>query len=423
MIRRWKQESFAALGNRDFRILWGGSVFLMLAFMMAFTVQSVVAFELEGSNGAVGVVNTGLGISLLLLGPYGGVIADRVSKRRLLVVGQGAVGLVMLAVGVLIVTDSVTIVWLTLGTLVMGVAFSFAGPARQAYVGTLVSGRLLPNAVALTQLGMNIGRVIAPLLAGVMLGTSLFGAGGTYVFMAAIVGLALFSLGLLPPSAGTPPARRRSVRSELKAGVDHVRDNPRLRLLMLMFMAIVVLGFTFQIILPALLERHLDRDATDIGLILTVNAAAGLVVSLALAGMVSSRWALPIMLSMGALMGLGFFLLAAAPSFELALLTVLALGAGLSGFMLVSMALVMANTAPAYYGRVQSLMMLAFALQGVLGIGWGILADEIGERQMLVVVGVLTMAAVAFGSAAFAALSRGRPAAAPVPASPPSGDA
>ena len=176
----------------------------------------------------------------------------------------------------------------------------------------------------------------------------------------------------------------------------------------------VTLGFMFQIVLPALLVNHFDREATDVGLILTINAIAGVAVSLLLAGAVSGRWAWPLMLSLAAVMGVGFLLLAIAPSYTAALLTMLVMGPGLAGFMLVNNALVMSASEPAYYGRVMSVIMLAFGVQGVAGAPLGVLADEIGERETLAAVGAATLVVVALGAASFAAIVRrsGAPAAA-----------
>jgi len=406
MLTTWFRTTFEALWVPEYRILWAGSLFATLGFMMSFTVQAVVAFEIGGSNSAVGMVQLGLGASMLILGPMGGVIADRVSKRPLVFWGQVMVGVSLAATGVLLITGELTILWLTLMTALMGIAFSFMGPARQAWVGELVPRRLLPNAVALSQLSMSISRVGAPLMAGVMLGTAFIGAGGTYLFMASLYIIVVATLFLLPPTKAKPKAERRAVRTELMAGFRYVGANPVLRLLMLLFMALVVVGFTFQVVLPAFLERHLDRAPTDIGLILTVSAVSSLVASVLVAGMVASKWAWVLMLGGGVLAGVGFLLLSIAPNFGLAVLTMVVMGPGLAVFMLINNALIMANTSPAYFGRVMSLTMLAFGVQGVLALPAGILADSLGERQTLALGGFLVLGVVALGAMGYLSLMR-----------------
>ena len=271
--RRWTATTFAALGERDFRILRIGSLFATLAFMMMFVAQSVVAFELAGTNSAVGVVSLGVGISMLLIGPFGGVTADRVSKRRLIILGQGAAAALLVLIGVLIITDTLSLLLLVLITTAMGLGFAFMGPARHAYVAEIVAPARLPNAIVLSQLGHGGGKILAPLLAGILLSTAAGGAGGAYLVIGALLFIGVASIGFLPSRGGAPRHTRGSVLGELGAGLQHVRSRPTLRLLLLMSIAVVVLGWTFRIVLPALLERHLDRAPTDIGLLCSRSAA------------------------------------------------------------------------------------------------------------------------------------------------------
>jgi MFS family permease len=185
-----------------------------------------------------------------------------------------------------------------------------------------------------------------------------------------------------------------------------VRQNSAIRTLMLLFMSVVVLGFMWQIVLPAFLERHLQRPTADVGFIFTVNAVSGLVMALALTGVVSTRWAWPAMFGCVGLLGLGFVVLAIAPSFEVTLWATLALGPGLSGFMLVNNALIMANTDPRYFGRVMSLLMLAWGLQGAFSLPFGALADAFGERIMLFIAGGVLFIIMLGGGLAVLRLSR-----------------
>ena len=421
MIRTWFRTTFQALENPRYRLLWIGSLFSMLAFMMQWTVQAVVAFELAGTNSAVGLVQLGIGLSMLILGPFGGVVADRVSKKPMVFWGQLIIALSFFVTGTMILIGALTLVWLVLLTAVMGLVFAFLGPALQAWVGEIVPQRMLPNAVALSQLALSASRVAGPLLAGLMLGTAAIGAGGAYLFMGGLFLMVLVTVWRLPATRAKPEAERRAVSTELAEGVRYVAGNTAIRTLMLLFMGVVVLGFMWQIVLPAFLERHLDRSPTDVGLILTVNAVAALAVALPLAGIVGTRWAWPAMFVTIALLGAGFFMLAAAPSFEMAVISMLVLGPGLSGFMLVNNALVMSNTDPRYFGRVMSLTMLAWGFQGVLSLPFGFMADAFGEREMLAIIGGLLFVVAIGGGLASLRLGRRGELSLPRYATPPGG--
>ena len=121
-------------------------------------------------------------------------------------------------------------------------------------------------------------------------------------------------------------------------------------------------------------------------------AVAGLVVNLPLAAMIGTRWAWPALIGMGFTMALGLVLFSIAPTYGLLLAAGIPFGIGRSGFMLVDNALLMSNTNPAYYGRVMSLTMMGFGSQALLAPIWGILADTIGVRVTLAIVGIATAA-------------------------------
>ena len=115
----WARETFAALAIREYRMLWTGSMFATTAFMMSFMLVPAVAFDITGNNTSAGIAQMGSGIGMFLVGPVGGVIADRFHKKPLVLAGQALPGLVILGIGLLIISGAVSILWLTLGTLIM----------------------------------------------------------------------------------------------------------------------------------------------------------------------------------------------------------------------------------------------------------------------------------------------------------------
>jgi predicted MFS family arabinose efflux permease len=220
------------------------------------------------------------------------------------------------------------------------------------------------------------------------------GIGQTYLVMASLFVIVLPLTLRLPNTA--PTARdRRPIRSELTAGIGYVWSDTRLRTLWLGFVGIVVCGFAFQTLLPGLLDQELGRSPSDIGVIFLAMATAGLLVSVPLAGLVATRLAWPALLATGMVMALGFVLLSAAPNYALVIVAGIPLGAGRSGYMMLNNALLMSSSDPAYHGRVMSLAMMGFGSQALLAPLWGLLADAIGVRQTLFVVGIVATAITA----------------------------
>ncbi|MGH2602198.1 MAG: MFS transporter [Dehalococcoidia bacterium] len=383
---RWVSSTFASLDLRHFRVLWIGTALSFIGFMMSSTAQNVVAFDLTGNNGAVGLVMFGQGMAMLILSPFGGALADRMSKRLLLLVCQSAIGLTMFATGVLIATGAITVLLLAAGAFVMGTMFSFLGPARQAYIGDLVAPERRGNAVALTQVAMNMTRVVGPFLAGGLLAWSAVGSAGTYFAMAALYVVVVATLMQLPPTRSTS-AGRPGMLTEIAGGLRHIRENPRLTQLVVGFVLVTIVGFPYMTVLPGFATRDLDVGTAGYGVLLGVSALGGLIMSLAVASLADSARAPLVLLLSSAGIGVTLILTGLAPSFALALVTMFGVGGAVSGFQTLNNALALRETGPAYYGRVMSITMLAFSGTSLIALPIGMLADAIGERATLIMMG------------------------------------
>ena len=392
-VNRWLQQTFAALVSRDFQILWLGTLISFLAFFTSTVVNSVVAFELSGTNRAVGLVIFAQGVAMFLFGPIGGAFADRLPKRRVIAVGQAVTAAVFVATALLVAAEAIHVAHLAAGTFVLGLCFAFMGPARQAFVVDIVSADRRGNAMALSQIANNASRVLGPALAGVLLAWDAAGAAGAYAVMAGLYLLAAASLLLLPRSRGRAGISTH-VFTDVGAGLRYVRDQPRLRILMLLFVGVVMTGFPYVTVMPGLVENQLGGEAEAISLLMGVSAVGGLLTSVLVARFADSPRA-PAIYSW---LGLGFagslLLLAGAPSYPAAALASLAIGAANGGFQTLASAVMIHETRPEYMGRVMSLTMLAFAGFGLMSLPIGLLADAVGERVTLVTMGAAVGACV-----------------------------
>ncbi|OAI43050.1 hypothetical protein AYO38_11035 [bacterium SCGC AG-212-C10] len=402
----WAGSTFGALGYREYRILWIGTTLAFLGFMMSFVVQSVVAFDLTGKNAAVGIVGLGQGIATILVSPFGGVIADRVSKRLLVLVGQLTIGLSFFAVGILIVTDLISIPLLVLSTFLLGTVFSFIAPARQAWIGELLPKEAMANGIALQQISQTSSRIFGPLFAGVLVGVAFIGSGGTYLVMSSLFIGVVFTIFQLPKTKSRSGGGKVSVTADMRLGVDHVRERPRLQLLCLSFIVIVLAGFSWQVLLPGLLENELGRSPKDVGWLLTSGAISGLAVTIGLASYAGTRHAWRLMFAGAFMLGLSLALLAVVPNYAAALIVMLLTGAGTALFQMMNNALVMQHSDPAYFGRVMSITMLAWGFNGIAGLPFGIMADAAGERETLMVMGAMVLAALAVTAFVHVAIGR-----------------
>ena len=412
----WRQNTFAALSDGHFRILFIGTLFATFAYMMMFLAMSVVAYDLSGTNTAVGVIGTGVGLAMLLA-PFGGVIADRMNRKWVIVFGQGG-GAVMLAItGVLLLLGQMTLPLMFVLMLGLGFTFVVMGPARNAFTADLVGPRLIGNAMVLSQLSHTLGQPFSPFIAAILL-ESAAGSGGTYIVMGALVAVGVFTVAMMPnrrrhgdtqqagQQASQEPAQRRSVLADIADGARYVWRRPSLRLMLLMFVSTVVIGFLFRILTPAFLDQHLDRPTTDMGQLFLVNGIAAAIISFVVAGAATTRWAWPITLVLVALLGVGYLVLAASQTLGQAMIGMALLGPGLQGPVMILQARLMMNTESAYYGRVMSFTMMAWGVQMVFAGPAGVLADAIGEREVFALMGLAAFAVAVLGTLGWLAIRK-----------------
>jgi len=382
--------TFAALESPTYRVFWLGALLSFLGFFTSTVVQSIVAFELTHANRAVGLTVLGQGIAMLSLGPIGGALADRVSKRAMLFLSQSLAGLVFLGMGILLALDLLVLPLLIGAAFGVGACISVLGPARQAYAPELVRPDQIGNAAALNQVALNATRIAGPALAGALL-SSRFGASGAYFTMAGLYALAVVSLLGLPPVA----ARKRAstgLFTELGIGLRYVARHRRLRRLILYFTLVIMTGFPYVTVMPGLVKNALLRDADTVSWLFAISAAGGLAASLGVARLADSPRAHSIYSAMALLFGASLIVTARAPSITWAAIGMIGVGIGTGGFQTLNGAVVLRETEPMYYGRVMSLTLLAFGAFGIVGYPIGIMADAFGERTTLTLMGVTVCA-------------------------------
>jgi MFS family permease len=323
-------------------------------------------------------------LMMFVLGPLGGAGADRWSKRRILALAQSSSTLVLATFAILLARGALTITLLAAGTLILGAGLSFLGPARQSLAAELVPVPLRGNAVALNQVALTGSQVAGPLCAGLLL-DSTAGAAGAYGLMAVLYAIAVGLLALLPVPimlAGGSGGSTR-VLTDLLDGLRYTRGNPQLRLQLLLFAAVVMIGFPYITLLPGLVGAEFGMDPAQISSLYLYNAVGGLGSSLVVARFADSRRAPWLFVALGAVLAAALAALSRAPSFAAAQLVMFGVGVGAGGFQTLNGALLARNCEPAYFGRVFSLAMLAFAAFGLAGLPIGVLADMLGERLVL----------------------------------------
>jgi MFS family permease len=386
--------AFTSLRIRDYRTLWWAGTLSFMSVQMQFLLRGVLAWDLTEREGALGLVYLCFGVALLISTPLGGVAADRLAKRKVLLVSQGALLAAAGGMGVVVVTDTVQFWMLLLAALTQGIAFGFLGPTRVAFTSELVGRQQLGNAITLSILSMNGTRVFAPSLAGALAGIAFIGIGGAYI-VAAVFSFAAFAMLLRCPPGGEPRTTSRAKPlAEIVDGLRYVTSRPHLRRLVLSSFVIIMFGFNYVAFIPALVKGEFGLGDGAVGLIMSASSIGAVAVAVPLASRADGAGVWRLMVGSGIVFGAGVIALGLSPMYLLGVAIVAIIGAGTTGYQSLSNTIALNMTDDSHQGRVQSLMMLSFAGFGIAAAPLGFLAEWIGLRQTIGLMGAVTLATV-----------------------------
>ncbi len=256
-------RSFSSLENRNYRRFFIGQSVSLVGTWMQSVAQSWLVLELTGSGTDLGLVVGVQTLPVLLLAPYGGVVADRADKRRLLLVTQSTLALLALTLGLLDLTHVVRL-WMVICVAAgLGLANALDNPTRQAFVSEMVGPDDVANAVSLNSVMVNVARAIGPAIAGVLIVTA--GVSGCFLINAASFIAILVALATMNTARLRPVQAVTHSPGQLLEGFRYVRATPRLLTPLLMMALIGALAYEFQVVLPLLARRTFHGNADAYG--------------------------------------------------------------------------------------------------------------------------------------------------------------
>jgi MFS family permease len=395
VLRAWRSRTFASLGNANYRRFFVGQAVSLTGTWMQSVAQAWLVLQLTHSATWLGLAVALQFLPVLVLGPYGGVVVDRVSKRRLLIATQLAAAAQALVLGLLTVSAAVSLFWVLALSLGLGLINVLDNPGRQAFVREMIPDDLVRNAVSLNSVLVNVARAVGPAVAGVLIATA--GLGTCFLvnsvsFVAVIFAFVTMDRSLLRPAA---PVRRAP--GQLRQGFRYVRRTSELLIPLLMMALVGTLTYEFQVVLPALVTQTFHGGARSYGLITAAMGLGAVLGGLASAGRKVTGIA-PMVLA-SATFGAADLLTALTPTLELAAAALVAVGAASVWFLSSGNATLQMAAAPAMRGRVMALWAVAFLGSTPVGgplVGW--VAQHAGPRWALVLGAAAAFVAAAAGA-------------------------
>ena len=382
---RWPR-ALIALEVPDYRYLWIGTQLMMTGMHIQMMARSFLVYDITESGKILAIVSSAQVAPVLALSPFGGAIADRIERRRLVIVFQAITALTGLLVAISIATGTVTWGYLLVAAVVYGITFSFAMPARNALVKALVGRRRVGNAVALHASGISAQALLAPAAGGVLYAA--IGPDGAYFVGAGMGFAALAFTFMITRGVGKVEPSGSAMMADIRAGIEYVLRSDLLLGVMAMVVVTLLLVQSLPFLLPVVVVEVYGRDSGAFGLLLSALGLGSLLGSVAIAA--TGRWRPGLVLIGAALCG-GVALLgvAAVPNYYAGLALLVAVGLTDAARRTHSNAIFMEEVEDAYLGRVISVYYMASGLLPVSLIVSGAAIDVLGSQLTIGSMGLL----------------------------------
>ncbi len=387
-------RTFQAVKVRNFRLYFTGQAISVSGTWMQTVALSllVLSRQVGGTGVDVGVVTALQFLPMLLFGSWGGLVADRFDKRKLLFITQSSAGVLALALGMLTVFGAVNLIDLYVLSTLLGVVNLFDNPARQTFVSEMVGRELMPNAISLNSVLMNSARVIGPAVGGVLIYATGFAA--CFLVNAATYLAVIVALYLMRPSELYRIPTVERAKGQVREGLRYVWSTPSLRDPLLVMAVVGIFAFNFTTTLPLLAKFTFHGGAGTYSM-LTVAMGAGAVVG----GLVvahRSRPSAALLSGIGLAFGIMILAVATAPTQAVAVVALVFMGFFSISFIATANSTLQLRSDPSMRGRVMALYAIAFLGSTPIGaplVGW--ISDASSPRLALAIGGVATLAASA----------------------------
>jgi MFS family permease len=375
----------------------------MVAFFfgmnMMIILRGYLVYDITGSPSALALIMLSVALPMLIIAPIGGVIADRVDRRSLMIWAQLSVCLLNAVNTVLIMAGVIEFWHLMVLSTLSGISFSFNMPARQAVIPNLVPRELLMNAMSLGSSSMNATRIVAPALGGLLVQP--IGVGGGFAVLTGMYAISVVMTFGLPKM----PAEKRDVEvtffSDFSAGFSYIRGNRLVLGLLLLGTVPMIFAMPYQTLLPVFADDVWDVGAVGFGVMQAMSGIGGLAGGLLVANMDNYPHKGRVMLGAAVVSGVFLVAFALSPFFAVALPMLIIVGLCQMVFMTVNNTVITSVIPDNVRGRVMSVLMMSFGLMPFGAVPAGIAAGIIGTPAVVAIGGVLLIASVLTAYTAF----------------------
>jgi len=393
-IRKFGHNTFNSLKIRNYRLYFFGQGISVCGTWMQRIGQSWLVLKLTESGTAVGLVVAFQYLPVLIIGPFGGVIADRFSKRKILLITQFISGLLALILGVLVATNNVELWMVYALAAALGVIDAVDGPARHTFVHEMVGSDRIKNAVTLNSIEVNMAKVIGPAIAGIIIAS--IGIASCFLINASTFLAVLICLLFIREDELHKMETIKDIKGQFIKGIQYIGQNHLVRNLLIMMAIVGTFSYEFQVSLPLLAKFTFHGDAKSYSFLMSA-----MVVGSVLGGLItaSRKVGQPIRLAWSAIaFGMAILAVSISPNMATAVIALVVVGVFSISFTAMGNSTIQLSSIPAMRGRVMALWTVAFLGTTLVGgpvIGW--VGEYVDPRGGLVVGGLAAICAGIFG--------------------------
>ncbi len=395
-------RTFNSFKNPIFRLYYGGMLGQMASMNMQMIAGGMLLKRLTDSPAIVGTMSLANAIPMLILSLFGGVIADRVEKKYVLLFGQIAFALISLGIAIALTLGYLSPErpgswWiLVVSSILQGSVMGLAMPSRQAIINDIVSEEELMNAISLNFMGMNSLQLFAPALAGFLVDAYDFKA--VYYTMTGLYIIAIIFF-IFMPKIGIKVTSRGSALVEIREGFKYVWHQKTIRLILFLSFIAVVLSMPYGMLMPFFADDVLHKGAQGMGILMSVSGAGAIVASITLASLPNKKRGI-MMLAGGVFLGVALTAFSFSNLWSVSLVMIALVGIGGTVRMTLTNTLIQYYVDDNYRGRIMSLFMMQFGLSSFGTFAAGLIAQSFGVQWgvggfaiVLVVLSVLALVA------------------------------
>jgi len=393
-LAKWGRATFGSLSIRNCRLYFIGQSISQTGTFMQQVAQAWLVLQLTNSGTALGLIAALQNLPVLLLAPWGGALADRFPKRKLLLLTQTGFGLLALLLGALVITGLVRLWMVAALALCFGLIMCIDSPTRQSFIVEMVGGSQLTNAVSLNSAMMNLARIIGPAIAGVLI--MAVGTASCFVLNGLSYGAVVITLAAMRASELYPAPLAGRGQGRILDGFRYAYSTAILRHILIIMALIGTLMYEFQVSLPLLAQFTFHGNAASYAALTSALGIGAVIGGIATASRKATS--LKAVAVAALLFGLAGLLAAFMPTFMLTVVGVVVLGFFSIYFSATGNTTLQLSCDPQMRGRIMALWSMAFLGSTTFGgpiIGF--IGQQLGARWSLATGGLAALTAAAYG--------------------------